>query len=82
MTVYQILQLWRELVLPIYSLSLEYIDYAGVAMCAEWKMVSFRRTSCMYGQLPSVSRPVGRPILRYKDVLKRDLKELNINTEN
>ena len=35
MTVYQILQLWRELVLPIYSLSLEYIDYAGVAMCAE-----------------------------------------------
>jgi len=28
-----VLQLWRELVLPIYSLSLEYIDYAGVAMC-------------------------------------------------
>jgi len=34
MTVYQILQLWRELVLPIYSPSWEYIDYAGVA---EWK---------------------------------------------
>ena len=36
----------------------------------------------LYGQLPSVPRPVGRPKLRYKDVLKRDLKVLNINTEN
>jgi len=56
-TVYQILQLWRELLLPIYSLSLEYIDYAGVAMCAEWKMIGFRRTSCVgnYPLLPDLS---------------------------
>ena len=47
MAVYQMQQLWRELALPTYSLSVEYIDYAGVAMCAEWKMVGFRRTSCM-----------------------------------
>jgi len=36
----------------------------------------------LYGQLPSAPRPVGRPKLRYKDFLKRDLKALNINTEN
>jgi len=56
-TVYQILQLWGELVLPIYSPSLEYIAYAGVAMCAEWKMIGFRRTSCMgnYPLLPDLS---------------------------
>jgi len=56
MTVYHILQLWREPVLPICSPSFEYIDYAGVAMCAEWKMVGFRRTSCMgnYPVLPDL----------------------------
>ena len=27
--------IWRELLLPIYYLSLEYIDYAGVAMCIQ-----------------------------------------------
>jgi len=36
----------------------------------------------LYGQLPSAPRPVGRPKLHYKDVLKRHLKALNINTEN
>jgi len=35
-----------------------------------------------YRQLPSAPRPVGRPKLRYKDVLKRDLKALSIDTEN
>jgi len=35
-----------------------------------------------HGQLPADPRPVGRPKLRYKDVLKGDLKALNINTEN
>jgi len=36
----------------------------------------------LYGQLLSAPRPVGHPKLRYKDVLKRDLKAPNINTEN
>jgi len=36
----------------------------------------------LYGQLPSAPRPVGRRKLRYKDVLKRDLKALDINTVN
>ena len=33
------------------------------------------------GQLPSAPRPVSHPKLRYKEVLKRNLKALNINTE-
>ena len=35
-----------------------------------------------YRQLSSAPRPVGCTKLRYKDVLKRDLKALSINTEN
>ncbi|XP_076059470.1 uncharacterized protein LOC143036099 [Oratosquilla oratoria] len=31
------------------------------------------------GELATGSRPAGRPILRYKDVLKRDLKVGDIN---
>ena len=34
-----------------------------------------------YGQLLSAPQPAGRLTLRYKDVLKRDLKSLNINTK-
>ena len=30
--------------------------------------------SILYGELATLSRPTGRPTLRYKDVLKRDLK--------
>jgi len=44
-TVYQILPYWRELVLQIYSLSLEYIDSVAVVLCTEWKIFGFRRTS-------------------------------------
>ena len=32
----------------------------------------------LYGELASVSRPIGRPMLRYKDVSKRDLKACGI----
>ena len=35
----------------------------------------------LYGQLPSAPRLVSHPKLRYKDVLKRDLKALNVNTK-
>ena len=44
---YTLLPFWRELVLSIYSVFLDYNDYAGETMCAEWKMVGFRRTSSM-----------------------------------
>ena len=34
----------------------------------------------LYGELASGRRPKGRPQLRYKDVCKRDIKALDINT--
>ncbi len=33
----------------------------------------------MYGELASGTRPTGRPVLRYKDVCKRDLKAVSLN---
>ena len=33
----------------------------------------------LYGELATGSRPAGRPVLRYKDVCKRDMKAGNIN---
>lgn len=36
----------------------------------------------LYGELASGKRSVGSPQLRYKDVCKRDMKALNINSEN
>ena len=36
----------------------------------------------LYGELASGKRSVGRPQLRYKDVCKRDMKALDIDTEN
>ena len=35
----------------------------------------------LYGELAPGSRPVGRPILRYKDVCKRDMKSTEINPD-
>ncbi|KAL8559123.1 hypothetical protein ACOMHN_046171 [Nucella lapillus] len=32
----------------------------------------------LYGELATGSRPTGRPVLRYKDVCKRDLKDCGI----
>ena len=32
-----------------------------------------------HGELATGSRPAGRPVLRYKDVCKRDMKTGNIN---
>ena len=36
----------------------------------------------LYGELASGRRSKGRPQLRYKDVCKRDMKALDINTES
>ena len=36
----------------------------------------------LYGELASGKRSIGRPQLRYKDVCKRDIKALDINTKN
>ena len=36
----------------------------------------------LYGELTSGSRPVGRPIVRYKDVCKRDMKSAEINPDS
>ena len=33
----------------------------------------------LYGELPNAPRPLGRPKLRYKDVVKRDLSSFSIN---
>ena len=35
----------------------------------------------LYGELATGERPTGRPQLRFKDVCKRDLQALGINTE-
>ena len=35
----------------------------------------------MFGQLKDGNRPKGRPRLRYKDVVKRDLKKTDIDFE-
>ena len=35
----------------------------------------------LYGELVSRSRPVGRPMLRYQDVCKRDMKSAEINPD-
>ena len=32
----------------------------------------------LYGELATDTRPTGRPKLRYKDVLKRDLKDCDV----
>ena len=34
----------------------------------------------LYGELAHGKRPTGRPLLRYKDICKRDMKTLTINT--
>ena len=39
-------------------------------------MEDVRLPKDIYGQLPSACRPVGRPKLHYKDVLKRDWRDL------
>jgi len=44
-TAYQILPFWREFAPDIFSLHLS--NFVGMVMCAEWKMVGFRRTSSM-----------------------------------
>ena len=36
----------------------------------------------LYGELAEGKRPVGRPQLRFKDICKRDLKSLNIDTNS
>ena len=36
----------------------------------------------LYGELASGNRTVGRPQPRFKDVCKRDMKALDINTES
>ena len=36
----------------------------------------------LYGELASGKRPTGRPQLRYRDVVKRDMKAVDINTES
>ena len=36
----------------------------------------------LYGELASGKRTKGRPLLRYKDVCKTDMKALDINTES
>lgn len=36
----------------------------------------------LYGELASGRRNIGRPQLRYKDVCKRDMRALNIDTES
>ena len=38
--------------------------------------------SILYGELADSPRPRGRPKLRFKDVLKRDLQRFNIDTGN
>ena len=35
----------------------------------------------LYGKFASGSRPVGRPMLRYKDVYRRDMKSAEINPD-
>jgi len=67
-TVYQMLLLFlRELVLLLYSLSLECIDSFRVVICAEWKMAGFPRNLLWANNLllPDLSVPK----LRYEDVL-------------
>ena len=39
-------------------------------------------TDLLYGELASAKRPTGRPQLRYRDVVKRDMKAVDINTES
>ena len=36
----------------------------------------------LYGELHDGARKVGRPLLRYKDTIKRDLKAVKINTNS
>ena len=36
----------------------------------------------LYRELVCGKRPTGRPLLRYRDVLKRDMKAVDINTES
>ena len=36
----------------------------------------------LYGELRDGAREVGRPLLHYKDIIKRDLKAVNINTNS
>ena len=36
----------------------------------------------LYGKLATAKRPTGRPQLRFKDVCKRDLQALGINTDS
>ena len=36
----------------------------------------------LYGELATGKRPTGRPQLRFKDICKRDLQALGINTDS
>ena len=48
-----------------------------------WRMEDSRIPKfILYGELGSGSRPIGRSRLRYKDVFKRDMKALGIDTKS
>ena len=50
------------------------------ADCAGWEMKDgIIPEDIMYGQFIAGKRNLGRPQLRYRDVYKRDMKELNID---
>ena len=72
----------RELVLQINFISFEYIDYIGgpCLQNARWSTSEGHRLWAAI--LHCASRPVGRPKLRYKYPLKRDLKALIRKTGN
>ena len=57
-------------------------DFAQIFRDFVCRLEDDRLRKDIYRRLPYSSRPVGRPKLRYKDALKRDLKTLNIDTEN
>ena len=52
--------------------------------CGHVARMSDQRTpaAIFFGELSSGSRPVGRPLLRFKDVIKRDLQDFGIATDS
>ena len=46
------------------------------------RMEEGRRTFKILTGKPTGKRPLGRPRLRWEDIIKMDLKEISINTRN
>ena len=65
---------WRQQVPSACTLCSVSVVCVGLDICAAWMMDASPKTLILYGELASRQRPIGRPMLRFKNACKRDMK--------